>query len=421
MVTPKDERQGSAAEPPTHGSTDGATDRPPDDAPDDAKAASPGAPPVAAEPTPELPQHELPQMHAGTGDEPGPESPDDPPMTLSTPPPSPTEGLKLQSEPAPAGPRLDMPPFDLTSEPLSPELLPAELPGPEPLTEEEDTGRRVELLLAEAPDADPEAEQPERSASETAAPTAVAAEPVLDTPVDAPVLDVPVLDAPALDPLAPAAPRVRRNSMDRVGPIIAFDFDGTLTVRDSFTAFLKWREGSARYHAEMAALAPAALKYLFDRDPGKLKAAAVRRFLAGLPRSVLNAEAMEFATAVAPRLFRPDALKAWRRYRQDGARLIIVTASPENIVAPFARGLGADMLIGTQLLFDQDDRVQGGLLGDNCRGPVKVRRIKEALGEDTVLAAAYGDTDGDWEMLEMAEQQFMRLFVGVPGRPSGGN
>ena len=34
-----------------------------------------------------------------------------------------------------------------------------------------------------------------------------------------------------------------------------------------------------------------------------------------------------------------------------GARLIIVTASPEIIVAPFARGLGADTLIGTRLAF----------------------------------------------------------------------
>ena len=277
----------------------------------------------------------------------------------------------------------------------------------------EDVGRHVESLLAEAPDGDPATEIPLRGQTPEA---------------DNPFADPEGAPEPFLEPEPPAAaaastgprpPASRRGGMDRVGPIVAFDFDGTLTVRDSFTAFLKWRDGSARYHAEMAALAPAALRYVFDRDPGKLKAAAVKRFLQGLPRDILNAEAMEFATSAAPLLFRPDALKAWRRYRQDGARLIIVTASPENIVAPFARGLGADLLIGTQLLFDRDDRVQGGLLGDNCRGPAKVKRIKEALGEDVVLTAAYGDTDGDWDMLGMAEQQFMRLFVGVPGKSPG--
>ena len=321
-----------------------------------------------------------------------------------------------------------------------PEPAPAEALAPEPATPAfeaddeppEDMGRRVESLLAEAPDADPEVEFPLRG--EIAPEPAFAAfadpdyvvRPTLTEPEEAPAealsVEAPAVEPPSVEPGPRGAwsPPPRRSGMDRVGPIVAFDFDGTLTVRDSFTAFLKWRDGSTRYHAEMATLAPAALRYVFDRDPGKLKAAAVRRFLQGLPREVLNAEAMEFATAAAPLLFRPDALKAWRRYRQDGARLIIVTASPENIVAPFARGLGADMLIGTQLLFDQDDRVQGGLLGDNCRGPAKVRRIKEALGEDVVLTAAYGDTDGDWDMLGMAEQQFMRLFVGVPGKAPGG-
>ena len=300
-------------------------------------------------------------------------------------------------------------------------IITAEVPEPEPAIPEddpegaEDVGRHVESLLAEAPDGDPENEFPPRGESPAEpVPAAFDLDPRPTLPDSEPV----VLATAPVSPTTPSRPTARAG-MDRVGPIIAFDFDGTLTVRDSFTAFLKWREGSARYHAEMAALAPAALRYVFDRDPGKLKAAAVRRFLQGLPRDVLNAEAMEFATSAAPLLFRPDALKAWRRYRLDGARLIIVTASPENIVAPFARGLGADLLIGTRLLFDQEDRVQGGLMGDNCRGPAKVKRIKEALGEDVVLTAAYGDTDGDWDMLGMAEQQFMRLFVGVPGSTIG--
>ena len=42
-------------------------------------------------------------------------------------------------------------------------------------------------------------------------------------------------------------------------PIVAFDFDGTLTWRDSFLAFLAWRAGPARYAFGMARLAPATL------------------------------------------------------------------------------------------------------------------------------------------------------------------
>src|SRR5246127_268951 len=80
-------------------------------------------------------------------------------------------------------------------------------------------------------------------------------------------------------------------------PIVAFDFDGTLTVRDSFTAFLRWRAGPFRHALGMARLAPAALRYLFDRDRGRIKAAAAREFLGRLPRGELEALAEAFAEA----------------------------------------------------------------------------------------------------------------------------
>jgi phosphatidylglycerophosphatase C len=200
------------------------------------------------------------------------------------------------------------------------------------------------------------------------------------------------------------------------GPVlVAFDFDGTLTVRDSFTAFLAWRSGPIRYALGMIRLLPAAIRYLFHRDRGRIKAAAVREFLRGVPRARLEDEARVFAEKFAQKLFRPDALATWRRWRKKGARPVIVTASPDLIVAPFARGLGADTLIGTQLCFDEQDRVTGALLGPNCRGEEKTRRLREVFGEDIHLVAAYGDTEGDKEMLEMADEKGYRVFSARPG------
>lgn len=200
------------------------------------------------------------------------------------------------------------------------------------------------------------------------------------------------------------------------GPVlVAFDFDGTLTVRDSFTAFLKWRAGPVRYAVGMIRLAPAAISYLFHHDRGRIKAAAVREFLRGATRTELEREAKVFAEKFAPQLFRPDALATWRRWRAKGARPVIVTASPDLIVAPFARGLGADTLIGSELCFDDQDRATGQLLGANCRGPEKVRRLREVFGDDVHLVAAYGDTEGDREMLEMADERGYRVFSARPG------
>jgi phosphatidylglycerophosphatase C len=193
-------------------------------------------------------------------------------------------------------------------------------------------------------------------------------------------------------------------------PLVAFDFDGTLTSRDSFLAFLAWRAGEAGYLAGLARTLPAAFGYALHRDRGRLKAAVAKHFLAGLTRAQLEKEAQAFATEHGRPLLRPDAVRAWRRWQGEGARLIIVTASPETLVAPIARGLGADLLIGTRLAFDADDRFTGALDGANCRGPEKVRRLRETFGDDVRLEAAYGDTDGDKEMLALAEEQGMKVF-----------
>lgn len=197
-------------------------------------------------------------------------------------------------------------------------------------------------------------------------------------------------------------------------PLVAFDFDGTITTRDSFTAFLRWRAGPIRYALGVLRLLPGVLAYLIHRDRGRIKAQAVAEFLKGVPREDFEADARTFAELYAPRLFRPDALATWRRWRAEGARLVIVSASPDAVVAPFAEKLGADRLIATRMAYDQEGRVAGAFEGANCRGPEKIERLKAEFGPDLTLKAAYGDTSGDREMIALAEIKGYRVFHGRP-------
>lgn len=192
--------------------------------------------------------------------------------------------------------------------------------------------------------------------------------------------------------------------------IAAFDFDGTLTVRDSFNAFLRWRGGRGRF----VRLIPHALHYAGHRDRGRLKAEAVRAFLRGVSREQLARDAEAFAGRAWTTLMRPDALARWRAHQAAGDLCVIVTASPEDTVAPFARRLGADRLLGTPLTYSAGGRVVGMDAVENCRGEEKVRRLREAFGPEVRLAAAYGDTSGDTEMLELADAPGFRVFTGRP-------
>ncbi|WP_313008548.1 HAD-IB family hydrolase [Brevundimonas vesicularis] len=199
------------------------------------------------------------------------------------------------------------------------------------------------------------------------------------------------------------------------GPaIVAFDFDGTLTIRDSFTEFLRWRAGTGAWALGLVKLAPALAAYAKDRDRGRIKAASVKEFLLGVSRQTLETEAAAFAEEIWPRFMRPDALEVWNDWGQRGAHRVIVTASPTTTVAPFARKLGAEALLGTEFVFNADDRITGDFAGPNCRGEEKVRRLKAAYGDDMTLVAAYGDTSGDTEMLAMAQQPGFRIFRRKP-------
>lgn len=197
-------------------------------------------------------------------------------------------------------------------------------------------------------------------------------------------------------------------------PVVAFDFDGTLTVRDSYTAFLKWRTPRAAWIAGGLKLVPAALAYLVHRDRGRIKAAATKVYLGGVSRERIEADARRFAEQMSRSLLRPDAVIAWKRWRNAQVQLVIVTASPDLVVAPFARGLAADDLIGTPLAFDERDRATGGFAAPNCRGPEKVVRLQATFGPDLRVRAAYGDTSGDTEMLAIAEEPYFRVFTGRP-------
>lgn len=197
-------------------------------------------------------------------------------------------------------------------------------------------------------------------------------------------------------------------------PVVAFDFDGTLTVRDSFTAFLRWRAGRRGWALGLVKLAPTIAAYARHRDRGLLKAASVAEFLKDVPRQTLEADAERFASEYWGRFMRPDALACWNDWGERGAHRVIVTASPETTVAPFARRLGADALLGTALVFDDQDRVTGAFAGPNCRAAEKVVRLQAAYGPDIRLAAAYGDTSGDTEMIAIADVKGFRVFKERP-------
>lgn len=187
-------------------------------------------------------------------------------------------------------------------------------------------------------------------------------------------------------------------------PLAAFDLDGTLTRRDTLIPFLRRAMGREKaYRAVLASSLPLARAVAFGgshRD--RAKEAFLRGLLAGVPRASLAEVAESYADHIVAHQLRSDVCARIDWHRSRGHELVLVSASPELYVVPIGRRLGFDEVLATRLEVDADDRLTGRLLGANCRGPEKVARLRQWRGEAIALAFAYGDSEGDREMLGLA-------------------
>lgn len=197
--------------------------------------------------------------------------------------------------------------------------------------------------------------------------------------------------------------------------VAAFDFDGTITRRDSFLPFLQAMAGRRRYLRQMLTLSPGLLAYLLGIISNHtVKNRVLTQFLRGNEVGDVRRVAQDFAAGRLQRFIRPDALARLRWHQQQGHRCVIVSASLECYLLPWAEATGGVEVIGSRLAID-DERYTGELLGRNCYGAEKVRRLTDVLGaRDTYTLYAYGDSKGDRELLACADHAYYRQMPAAP-------
>ena len=188
-----------------------------------------------------------------------------------------------------------------------------------------------------------------------------------------------------------------------VSGVAAFDFDGTITRRDTLAPFLRELCGGAVLARAILATLGTALVEGIDRD--RLKAAVLGRLLRGRRLEEVEALVPGFAEQVLASRLRTDTLERISWHREQGHVLVVISASPELYVGPIARRLGFDAALATRLEVGADGCLTGALVGDNVRGPEKVRRLRQHLDDSHGSARlwAYGNSRGDSELLAAAD------------------
>ncbi len=193
--------------------------------------------------------------------------------------------------------------------------------------------------------------------------------------------------------------------------INVFDFDGTITTKDTFALFLRYYAGTPKWAAKILILLPIFSAYglkIIDRNA--VKAHVIRRFFKNALKDKLDSKAEQFATDVIPNLIRPQAQACLNTKKLNPESLYICSAS----IAPYLRAWGRTQDIHNILATELDSdgsRYTGEIKGWNIWGEGKVRRILAEFAPQPVrIMEAYGDSRGDRELLHAAKASYYRPF-----------
>lgn len=192
--------------------------------------------------------------------------------------------------------------------------------------------------------------------------------------------------------------------------IAFFDFDGTITTKDTLLEFIKYCKGKAAFYAGFALYSPWLIAYklkLLSNQRAKEK--MLRHFFGGMPADRFIQYCMDFTREVLPSLIRPKALQEIDKLKAAGAEVVVVSASPEYWLRHWCESVGVHCL-ATRLIV-HDNRITGKIDGNNCYGKEKVARIKSHYNLDTFSSVyCYGDTSGDKPMLALGTIRFYKPF-----------
>ena len=192
--------------------------------------------------------------------------------------------------------------------------------------------------------------------------------------------------------------------------LIFFDFDGTITTDDSLIKFVRFVVGDAKFIWGMTLLFPMLTVYKLKLIPNyKAKQYMLSYFFKGMSEEKFMQVANEYSLEHINTILRPKAMNKIAWHKEQGHKVVVVSASIECWLKPWCdkNGLG---LISTKIEI-KDGLVTGKFLSKNCYGIEKANRVQEAYDlSEYGHIYAYGDSRGDKELLELADESFYKPF-----------
>ena len=189
--------------------------------------------------------------------------------------------------------------------------------------------------------------------------------------------------------------------------IVAFDFDGTLTTKDTLIEFIRYACGTGAFVKGFLRYAHLLVLMKLGLYPNwKAKQKVFAYFFDGMKIEEFDGLCQRFAKD-NQHLLRPKGIEAIQQALDKGAEVLIVSASIDNWVQPFFAEV---KVLGTQVEVI-DGKLSGRFLTKNCYGQEKVNRILALYpNRSEYHLTAYGDSRGDKELLAFADESDYKPF-----------
>lgn len=192
--------------------------------------------------------------------------------------------------------------------------------------------------------------------------------------------------------------------------IAAFDFDGTITKYDSLLFFIWYSVNIYKLSFGTLKMLPTLLLYKLKVIPNyRAKEKLFGMFYRNLTLSAFDDLGVRFVPNLN-KMIKPEAMQKLDWHRQMNHEIVIISASVENWINPWAKANGINTVLATQIEV-KNQKLTGKFLSKNCYGAEKVNRLlSEFPDKNEYELYFYGDSNGDKELLAIADYPFYRKF-----------
>lgn len=182
-----------------------------------------------------------------------------------------------------------------------------------------------------------------------------------------------------------------------------FDFDGTITTKDTLFDFFRFTYGrSGLVKCLLLNVWNLSLYAAKLHSNERAKEIMLATMIKGTSSDVFEEQCKRYSMERVPQIIKENTKEIIEKHLTAGETLIIVSASPENWIRPWAMKNGFTEVIATKLE-ERDGALTGKFASRNCYGEEKVNRLKEFFTDrQQVYITAYGDSNGDKPMLNYA-------------------